>query len=299
MAPHQPTAHDLECLSIQDLHRNALEHMDKQTRDYYNEGSDDNMTLNENFAAYSKYRLRPRVLRDVSNLDTSVKIFGGHTNSVPFGVAPTAMQGLAHVDGERATARACKAFNIAMGLSSFATTSLEDVAKESGDNLNVLQLYLFEDREKSEAFIGRAKKAGFKAVLLTVDTPMLGRRNKDMKNAFKLPKHLQISNFAGDGAKNDENDDKDANNEQGGANTKRKVQDKPASVAGYHDGEKWISPSGPITFHTHAANPKLSWENDIAWLKKVAAPMEVWVKGILTPEDALLAVKHGCDGSQL
>ena len=268
--------------------------MDKQTRDYYNEGSDDNMTLNENFAAYSKYRLRPRVLRDVSNLDTSVKIFGGFTNSVPFGVAPTAMQGLAHVDAERATARACKDFEIVMGLSSFATTSLEDVAAESGDNLNVLQLYLFEDREKSEHFINRAKKAGFKAVLLTVDTPMLGRRNKDMKNSFKLPKHLKIANFADDGVQQKE----DNQNEEGGANVSRKKQGKPASVAGYHDGEKWVSPSGPITFHTHAANPKLAWEGDIAWLKKVAAPMEVWVKGILTPEDALLAVHHGCDGSK-
>ena len=156
----QPT-HDLNCLTISELERIAHNMMDKQTRDYYNEGADSGSTLRENTSAYDKYRIRPRVLRDVSNVDSTVSLFG-HANSIPMGVAPTAMQCLAHADGEMGTARACKKAKVAMGLSSFATHSLEQVAEASEGNPKVLQLYLFEEREKSRKLIQRAKRAGLK-----------------------------------------------------------------------------------------------------------------------------------------
>lgn len=184
--------HDLKCLTIEELESHAHDLMDKQTRDYYNEGADSGSTLKENSTAYEKYRIRPRVLRDVSSVDTSVDIFG-HKNRIPMGVAPTAMQCLAHSDGELGTARACKKAGVVMGLSSFATKTLEDVAEASEDNPNVLQLYLFEDKEHSRKLIQRAKKTGFKAVFLTVDTPMLGRRNLEIRNQFKLPPHFKAS----------------------------------------------------------------------------------------------------------
>jgi len=226
-------------------------------------------------------------LRDVSKIDTSVNIFG-HKNSIPLGVAPTAMQRLAHSDGELATARACKKMGIAMGLSSFATTTLEDVAEASGDNPHVLQLYLFEERDHSIKLLKRAKAAGYKAVFLTVDTPMLGRRNLEIRNQFKLPGHLTIPNFQEQG---DEKPEAEA--EQRGQGRARR-----ASEAGYTDSEgKRVLPKGPITFHSHAGNPTLSWERDIEWLKKECGDeMQVWVKGIATAEDALLAVHHGVDG---
>ncbi|KAJ9626601.1 hypothetical protein H2203_004234 [Taxawa tesnikishii (nom. ined.)] len=192
MAP--PTPHDLNCLTIDELQKLAAPRMDKQTRDYYNEGADSGSTVLENITAYNKYRIRPRVLRDVSRIDTSVSVLG-QKNSIPLGVAPTAMQCLAHEDGELATARACKKAGVVMGLSSFSTSSLEDVAKESGDNAHALQLYLFEEREHSRKLIARAKKAGYKAVFLTVDTPLLGRRNLEIRNQFKLPKHFRVANF--------------------------------------------------------------------------------------------------------
>ena len=84
----QPTQHDLNCLTITELEKLARERMDKQTRDYYNEGSDSGSTLSENIEAYGKYRIRPRVLRDISQIDTSTSVFG-HKVTVPFGVAPT------------------------------------------------------------------------------------------------------------------------------------------------------------------------------------------------------------------
>ncbi|KAH9826889.1 FMN-dependent dehydrogenase [Teratosphaeria destructans] len=290
---------DLNCLTIGELERHARDLMDKQTRDYYNEGADSGSTLKENLDAYQKYRIRPRVLRDVSNIDTSVNLFG-FQSSIPMGVAPTAMQKLAHHDGELGTARACQKAEVPMGLSSFATTSLEDVREASGHIPNVLQLYLFEERAHSAKLIKRAKQAGFKAVFLTVDTPYLGRRNLEIRNQFKLPPHFKIANFAGR-----EDDEKPIYDEdlKAQANESRKVDapssnTKVPSKAGYTGADgKRVLPEGSITFHTHAANPTLSWEKDIEWLKEQCCPeMEVWVKGIATAEDALLAVHHQVRG---
>jgi (S)-2-hydroxy-acid oxidase len=274
--------------------------MTKQTKDYYDEGADSGSTLAENMNAYKKYRIRPRVLRDISAIDTSRTLFG-YRNSVPFGVAPTAMQCLAHPDGELATARACKKAGIVMGLSSFATTTLEDVATANGSNPHVLQLYLFEERHHTVKMLKRAKAAGYKAVFLTVDTPMLGRRNLDLRNQFKLPKHYRIANFSEDSSSDkaatvmgnapseeDEEKQEDATKEE----------DVESQVGYLHpETKKRIPPSGKITFHTHAANPTLNWENDVAWLKGQCGPeMEVWLKGIATAEDALLALHYGVDG---
>ncbi|KAL8670224.1 MAG: hypothetical protein Q9168_005226 [Polycauliona sp. 1 TL-2023] len=292
MAAQQP--HDLNCLTIAELEKHAAQRMDKQTRDYYNEGADSGSTLLENSQAYNKYRIRPRVLRDISLIDTSCPLFGARS-PIPMGVAPTAMQCLAHPDGEAATARACRKAGIVMGLSSFATTTLEDVAAASGDNPRVLQLYLFEEREHSQKLIQRAKAAGYKAVFLTVDTPMLGRRNLEIRNQFKLPKPYKIANFPED------SDSAVAKAVMDGASSDTEADDreekKSTSAPGSHDGNKRKAPRGPISFHTHAANPTLCWDRDIDWLRQECKPeMEVWVKGIATGEDALLAVHHRVDG---
>lgn len=282
--------HDLNCLTIKELEAHAAKMMTKQTKDYYNEGADSGSTLLENITAFQKYRIRPRVLRDISQIDTSKQIFG-HRNAFRMGVAPTAMQCLAHPDGELATARACRDANIVMGLSSFATTTLEDVAKENGSNPYVLQLYLFEERNHTIKMLRRAKAAGYKAVFLTVDTPMLGRRNLDLRNNFKLPKPYRIANFTQEGASKEEKDM--AARAAGRSSAEQK------SVVGFVDPKtkQRIPPSGNITFHTHAANPTLNWENDIAWLKEQCGDdMQVWVKGVATAEDTLLALKYGVDG---
>jgi len=296
MAPSEVLPLDLNCLSIHELELLARERMDKQTRDYYNEGADDGSTLAENQHAYTKYRIRPRVLRDVSIIDTTVNVFD-QQNAAPFGIAPTAMQRLAHSEGELATARACAKAGIVMGLSSFSTSTLEDVKEASGENANALQLYLFEEKNHSIKLINRAKKAGYKAVLLTVDTPYLGRRNLELRNQFKLPAHLKIANFSENA--DDEEEVKDAvgspEDSISQQSTKKTAQAKK-SAAGYLDNNKRVVPTGPITFHTHAPNPTLSWEDSIPWLKEVAHPMQVWVKGIATHEDALLALHHKVDG---
>lgn len=299
--------HDLNCLTIAELEKHAALRMDKQTRDYYNEGADSGSTLLENTTAYGKYRIRPRVLRDMSLIDTSVSIWGAR-NAVPIGVAPTAMQCLAHPDGEIATAKACKEAGIAMGLSSFATSTLEDVASSISGHPLVLQLYLFEERSRSEKLIQRAKKAGYKAIFLTVDTPMLGRRNMEIRNQFKLPKPYKIANFVEDSTSSASEivmGGSPAGSEQseGGSppGSEHKGEDQnrssSSSTKGHHDGARRQPPTGPVTFHTHAPNPTLSWDRDISWLKTQCSPsMEIWVKGVATAEDALLAIHHGVDG---
>ncbi|KAL8765415.1 MAG: hypothetical protein Q9194_006575 [Teloschistes cf. exilis] len=290
MASQEP--HNLNCLTISELEQHAAVRMDKQTRDYYNEGADSGSTLLENSQAYTKYRIRPRVLRDISSIDTSVPLFGAR-NSIPLGVAPTAMQCLAHPDGEMATARACRKAGIVMGLSSFATTTLEDVAEASGDNPRILQLYLFEEREHSRKLIQRAKEAGYKAVFLTVDTPVLGRRNMEIRNEFKLPKPYKIANFTED------SDSAAAKTVMEGtpSTTDDQKEKKSSSSSNNNNSRTHTPPKGPISFHTHAPNPTLNWSTDIAWLKEQCHPeMQVWIKGIATAEDALLAIHHGLDG---
>lgn len=201
------------------------------------------------------------------------------------------MQCLAHADGELATARACKKAGVVMGLSSFATTSLEDVAEQLGDHPHVLQLYLFEERAHSERMIRKAKAAGYKAVFLTVDTPMLGRRNNEIRTQFKLPSHLKIANFTEDHTSQDLTAVM-----TGSQDNAKSAQPSTASVAGYTEDGKRHPPTGRITFHSHAANPTLNWERDIAWLKKECGDMQVWIKGVATGEDALLALHYGVDG---
>lgn len=155
--------------SIDDLEEHAANHLPKMVRDYFNGGSLDGVTLRANRQEYQKWYIQPRVLRDVSNVNPkAVAIPGGHEIPFPCCVAPAAaMQRMAHPDGEEAMARGCGKFGTVMGLSTFATTSLEDVKKAAdearkaaglqGPSENVLQMYLFENRETSKALIHRAE----------------------------------------------------------------------------------------------------------------------------------------------
>jgi (S)-2-hydroxy-acid oxidase len=154
--------------SIDELEEHATHHLPRMVRDYFNGGSQDGVTLRGNRQEYGKWYIQPRVLRDVSNVDTKTRVFPDG-NQVPFPccLAPAAMQRMAHPDGELATARACGAFGTVMGLSTFATTSIEDV-KTSADEARrgagltgpsecVLQMYLFSNRETSKTLIRRAE----------------------------------------------------------------------------------------------------------------------------------------------
>ncbi|XP_028243355.1 peroxisomal (S)-2-hydroxy-acid oxidase-like isoform X2 [Glycine soja] len=173
----------------------AKEKLPKMVYDYYASGAEDQWTLKENQNAFSRILFRPRILVDVSKIDLTATVLGFKI-SMPIMIAPTAMQKMAHPEGELATARAASAAGTIMTLSSWATSSVEEVAS-TGPDIRFFQLYVFKDRNVAAQLVRRAERAGFKAIALTVDTPILGRREADIKNRFALPSHLVLKNFEG------------------------------------------------------------------------------------------------------
>ncbi|KAJ2808183.1 Hydroxyacid oxidase 1 [Coemansia helicoidea] len=253
---------DYERLAAEGLGRNAL--------DYYRSGAQDMVTLRENQRAFDRIALRPRVLRDVSAVDTRTTVLGREIAS-PICIAPTAMQRMAHPDGECATARAAQRKGACMILSSWSTTSVEDVAASTNGALpqppRWLQLYIYKDRAATRRLVERAQDAGFSAIAITVDTPFLGRRLADIRNRFQMPPHLTLANFH-DPAR--------------------------AHLARAESGSAADNASGLAAYVAAQTDPTLNWTH-VAWVKSFAR-VPVLVKGILTAEDAELAVRAGVDG---
>ncbi|KAJ2911134.1 Hydroxyacid oxidase 1 [Coemansia aciculifera] len=246
---------------INDLEAIARRVMPSDAWGYYDSGANDEQTKFNNMSAFNEYRLHPRMLHDVSSISTETMVLGQRVRT-PLGVAPCAMHKLAHADGELATSRAASGHGGIMILSTYSTTSLEKVIAEGDGNTQYwMQLYVYRERQVSESIVRRAEKAGFKALVLTVDAPVLGRRLVDARNKFNPPSHLRLENFI---------DEEDAD----------------------------ASPSASETFGAQfGANgdQSLSWENGIAWLRSITK-LPIIVKGILTKEDTELAIKHGCAG---
>ncbi|KAJ2488027.1 Hydroxyacid oxidase 1 [Coemansia sp. RSA 2050] len=246
-------------VNLDDFEQHALRNLDRNALDYYRSGAQDMITLRENQRAFDRMFIRPRVLRDVSAVSLSTSILGERIAS-PICIAPTAMQRMAHPDGELATARAAERQSTCMVLSSWSTTKIEDVAISSG-GVKWLQLYVYKDREATRRLIERAQDSGFTAIALTVDTPYLGRRLPDIRNRFRLPPHLTMANFA----------------------------DTGKAHVGAADNA-----SGLAAYVASQIDPTLNWSH-VQWVKSVSR-IPVLVKGILTAEDALLAVNAGVDG---
>ncbi|XXH01233.1 hypothetical protein Hte_007587 [Hypoxylon texense] len=162
--------------------------------EYYNEGSMDMITLRDNEAVYNRYKIRPRILVNVSKIDTSTTIFGTKV-SFPLGFAPAAMHKAAHPDGELATSRAAAKAGICMGLSTYSTYSLEDVIAQGKGNPYMFQFTLFQNREVALKILERVEAAGYKALVLTVDAPILGRRLNEYRNSFVPPEGTTFPNI--------------------------------------------------------------------------------------------------------
>ncbi|CAF1704429.1 unnamed protein product [Brassica oleracea] len=237
---------------FQELARQALP---KMYYDFYSGGAEDQHTLKENMEAFSRIMFRPRVLVDVTKIDMSTRILG-YPLSAPIMIAPTGSHGLAHPEGETATAKAAAACNTIMIVSSMSSCTLEEVAS-SCNAVRFFQLYVFERRDVSAQVVRRAERAGYKAIVLTVDVPKLGRREADIKNKMIAPK---LWNF------------------EGLFSTKVKPSDG----------------SGVEALASRALDASLNWK-DIEWLRSITK-LPILIKGILTREDALKAVEAGVDG---
>ncbi|KAF7851164.1 hypothetical protein BT93_L4391 [Corymbia citriodora subsp. variegata] len=248
----------MEITNVMEYEEIAKNKLPKMVYDYYVSGAEDQWTLQENRNAFSRILFRPRILVDVSHIDMTTTVLGFKI-SMPIMVAPTAMQKMAHPDGEYATARAASAAGTIMTLSSWATSSVEEVAS-TGPGICFFQLYVLKDRNVVAQLVRRAERAGFKAIVLTVDTPRLGRREADIKNRFALPPYLTLKNFEGlDLGKMDKTND-----------------------------------SGLATYAAEQVDRSLSWK-DVKWLQTITT-LPILVKGVLTAEDTRLAIQAGAAG---
>ncbi|KAG1366413.1 peroxisomal (S)-2-hydroxy-acid oxidase GLO4 [Cocos nucifera] len=237
---------------FQELARQALP---KMNYDYISGGAEDQFTLKENIEAFQRIMLRPRVLVDVSKIDMSMTLLGYNMSS-PIMVAPTGGQMLAHPEGELATAKAAAACNTIMVLSFASSYTIEEVASTC-NAVRFFQLYVFKRRDISAKLIQKAESNGFRAIVLTVDTPRLGRREADIKNKMIAPRIKNLEGLL--------SLDADA---KGGSNLE--------------------------AFASATLDPSLSWK-DIGWLKSITN-LPILVKGILTAEDAMKAVEAGVSG---
>jgi isopentenyl diphosphate isomerase/L-lactate dehydrogenase-like FMN-dependent dehydrogenase len=184
-----------DAFCVADFERLAAEKLEPGAFGYYAGGAGDELALAENVEAWRRLRLRPRVLVDVSAVSTATTVLGTEV-SMPILVAPTAIQKLAHPDGEPGMARAAAAAGTLMCLSTLATASPFEVAAAAPGAPRWFQLYVFRDRGVTRAFVEQAADNGYGAIVLTVDAPRLGRRERDFRTGFRVPAEIVVPSMA-------------------------------------------------------------------------------------------------------
>jgi L-lactate dehydrogenase (cytochrome) len=176
-------------LTIYDLRDIAKRRTPQAPFDYTDGGADSESSLSRARSTFERVEFQPRILRDVSVVDTSVKMLG-QTMSMPIGIAPTGFTRMMQTEGEYAGATAARDAGIPYTLSTMGTRSIEDVARIAPDGRNWFQLYMWKDRDRSMALVDRAKAAGFDTLVLTVDVPVAGARLRDVRNGMTIPPSL-------------------------------------------------------------------------------------------------------------
>ena len=239
--------------SLNDIEQLAREVLSPAAFAYYSGGAGDEVTLKDNVAAYRRRKLRPRVMTDVSSIDTSTTFLG---TPVPFpvGLAPTAQGSLAHPDGEVATARAAKEAGVMMVLSTIASRSLEDVAAV-GEAPRWFQLYIHKDPGVTKALIERAVAEGYKAIAVTADLPYPGHRERELRHPIVFTEEDQVfGNFT-----------------------------------------ELVTTGAPLLqLLDDVINNNVTWA-DLDRVRS-ACDLPVLLKGVMTGEDAAIAVEHGVAG---
>lgn len=262
--------------TVEDIRRLAVRRWPRGVRDYVEGGAAGEVSVRRNREAFEAYELLPATLRDVSTVDTRADLLGT-SSALPLALGPTGYTRMMHASGEPAAARAARAAGVPYALSTFATTSLEDVASSAGGDL-WLQLYVWRDRSLLVELLDRAAAAGYHALMLTVDTAVTGLRPRDVHNGFTVPPRLTVRTLA-DMARH------------------------PGWCARMLAGE-------PITFANLATSsgrgiedifgyamsqldPAVTWD-DLAWLRE-RWPGPLAVKGLVSPDDAARAADAGAD----
>ncbi|XP_035690411.1 hydroxyacid oxidase 1-like [Branchiostoma floridae] len=179
---------------IKDLEQYALDRMGRNERGYSSNGAGECQTLLENEAAFKRLRLRPRFLRDVSARDLSTTLLGRAVD-MPIGVSPMGALGLFAPNGDLCAARAAARFKTCMISSTSSNSTLEDVMTSSPEGLKWFQLQIRPDRELTKTMVQRVERAGYRALVVTVDASYVGRRYQELRYRFKLPPHLKPLNL--------------------------------------------------------------------------------------------------------
>ena len=184
---------DPNLVNLHDYERVAAERLAPGPLAYFTGGAGDEVTLRDNRAAFARQAIMPRVMRDVSTIDPSLELFGRRWPS-PIWIAPTALQRMAHPDGELATARAAAARGVTMAVSTSASTDLAEIAAVGGPRW--FQVYLLADPGARRALVERAVANDYEALMLTVDLARIGRRERDLRVGFRIPEGVDIPNVA-------------------------------------------------------------------------------------------------------
>ncbi|HEV3455898.1 MAG TPA: alpha-hydroxy acid oxidase [Thermoanaerobaculia bacterium] len=241
--------------TLSDFEAVARERLATMVYDYVAGAAGDEISLRRNCAAFDTLLLKPRVLRDVSRLDAAVELFG---MQLPFPIllAPAAYHRMVHPEGELETARGAGAAGAVMVVSSLSNDTFEEIAAVAGGPL-WFQLYVQKDRAFTRDLVQRVEAAGCQAICITVDTPILGTRRREVRDRFELTAGLERANLRGcKGATSD------------------------------HVDESGV--------YSEVLDAALTWEG-IDWIRGFAK-VPILLKGILAPEDAALAVEHGVSG---
>ncbi|WP_422935243.1 alpha-hydroxy-acid oxidizing protein [Sinomonas sp. P47F7] len=285
-----------------ELERRALAAMSREARGYVQTGAGLGTTMAANRTAFGRWAMVPRFLRDVSNRDASIELFG-RSHPSPFLAAPLGVLELAHPAGDLAVARAARAAKVPLIISSQASYPMEEIARELGDHERWFQLYWSSEDSVVESFVRRAEHSGCTAIVVTLDTLVLAWRTGDLDNAF-LPfaRGMGIAQYTSDPAFQHIV----AQRLAAGAIQRTTARPTPeavralAQMARRHPGgfrENLASPlprASVQTFLDVFSRTTLTWEN-LAWLRERTA-LPILVKGLQHPDDARLALAHGADG---
>ncbi len=265
--------------SVADLRRIARRRLPGGVFDYIDGGAEDERTLRANTDAFAETSFNPRVLRGLASIDTSTTILGQRV-PYPLALSPTGFTRIADPQGELAVARAAERAGLPYTLSTLSTRSIEEVRAVTSGRL-WFQVYAWRDRGLVEEMIARAAACTYEALMLTVDTAVLGRRERDVRRGFALPPSIGPSTFV-DGALHP-------------AWTLAFLRNEPirfANVVGRSVGDG-ASPVDLSSYVSTQFDPALSWD-DIAWLRSVWGG-KLLVKGVQSVEDATIAAGTGVD----
>ena len=267
-----------DCHNVEDFRKLAKKKLPSPIFHYIDGGSDDEVTLRRNTESFNKCDLLPNVLTDVSNIDLSTTVLGQKI-AFPLFLAATAMHKLYHHHGERATAKAAEKMDTMFGISTMATTSIEEIGKLT-NGPKLFQLYIHKDRGLTDNLIERCKKAGFNSMCLTVDTVVAGNRERDHRTGFSTPPRLTLGSLLSF-----------AMHPQWSLNYLFGSKFKLENIIHMTDKGSSIDKS-VIDYINEQFDPSMGWKDAEYCVKKWGGPFAL--KGVMSVEDAKRAIDIGC-----